>query len=79
MALAYALVNVLRGQEAAAHQALTGIPGVVEVAPVLGEFDLVCKVEAQTYDDLATIISRFVRSTPGVARTQTLTANAALA
>ncbi len=60
------------GQRAVA-QALTRIPGITEVHLITGEWDFLMKLRAADMSDLSNLIIDRIRSTPGVARTLTMT------
>ncbi len=55
-------------------QALTAIPGVVDVYSVAGRYDLIAIVKARRNEDLAEIISERVHKTPGIVDSETLIA-----
>ncbi len=60
------------GQRAVA-EALTRIPGITEVHLITGEWDFLMKLRAADMTDLSDLIIDRIRSTPGVARTLTMT------
>jgi len=46
---------------------------IIEIYPLFGEYDIICKVEAVGYDTLAKVVIRQIRSINGVIDTKTLT------
>ena len=74
MATAFVLVKAEPGWTDHTHRALATIPGVVEVEPVFGEHDFVCKVKARDVGSVGDIIVDRIRRAPGVAATETLAA-----
>jgi DNA-binding Lrp family transcriptional regulator len=45
---------------------------IVELYPLFGEYDLIAKVEADTYDAIGSIVVSKIRSIKGVKATKTL-------
>lgn len=45
---------------------------IVELYPLFGEYDLIAKVEAETFDAIGEIVVREIRSIDGVKATRTL-------
>lgn len=72
MAFAYVLITADAGRERDVFDRLLKVPEVRELMPLFGEYDLICKVDAQDLDNLGqTILS--IRTVAGVAQTRTLT------
>jgi DNA-binding Lrp family transcriptional regulator len=74
MITALILINVRRDAVNVTAQALLGIPGVVEVYSVTGEYDLVAIVRLAQYDDLAEVVTGRMIAIEGITRTQTMMA-----
>jgi DNA-binding Lrp family transcriptional regulator len=72
MITAIVLIEVERGQTAAAGQALARLPSVADVYSVSGEYDLVAIVRVDAYEQMAEVVPRRIAAVPGVARTHTL-------
>jgi DNA-binding Lrp family transcriptional regulator len=53
---------------------LAGVPGVVEVYSVSGEWDLVAIVRVAEYEQIAKVVTEVFPTVEGLVRTQTLTA-----
>jgi len=54
------------------YQRLLKIEEVVELYPLFGEYDLIAKVEASTYDQIGEIVVSRIRSIEGIKTTKTL-------
>lgn len=73
MALGWVLVKTKPGRDREVFQALVKAPGVEEVFPLFGDWDVILKMEAADFDELGRRIVQGVRSIPGVHSTHTLT------
>jgi len=74
LALAYVLINAEAGQDNAIYNALLKVPEVRELVPLFGEFDLICKIDSPSLEELGQTILNRIRIIPGIAQTRTLTA-----
>jgi len=54
--------------------ALAGIEGVTDVYSVSGDWDLVCIIKVEQYEDIAHVVTEEFPKVPGLQRTTTLTA-----
>lgn len=75
MAVAYVLVSTDPGKEHEVYSQLLKAPEVRDLVPLLGEYDLICKIEGPDLDNLGQTILGRIRSISGVANTRTLTAS----
>ncbi|HJQ93751.1 MAG TPA: Lrp/AsnC ligand binding domain-containing protein [Candidatus Thermoplasmatota archaeon] len=73
MALGFVLISTEPGKDHDAYDALLKVPEIKEIVPLFGEFDLIAKIEADTFDELGRIVLEHVRSVPYVVNTRTLT------
>lgn len=73
MALGFVLISTENGREREVHREVQALPDVVEVTPLLGEFDFIAKIDAGGLDALGQSILD-IRNVTGVAETQSLTA-----
>ncbi|MHB1260098.1 MAG: Lrp/AsnC ligand binding domain-containing protein [Thermoplasmatota archaeon] len=73
MALGFVLINTESGQDHDVYNQLLKVPEIAEMMPLFGEFDLIAKVEAPTFDELGRIVVEQIRSVAGVTGTKTLT------
>lgn len=74
MKAAFILVKCELGRLGDVADALIEMDGVSEVHSVTGEYDLLVKVYAPTYDDFGDLIPDHVQKIPGVRATATLLA-----
>lgn len=75
MAVGFVLITAQAGRERAVHDDLQAMQTIVEVVPLLGEFDLIAKLDADDLDALGRTILD-IRNVAGVLSTKTLpTAN----
>ncbi len=72
MSAALVLINVDIGSEADVLKALRKVEGVKEAFAVLGAYDLVARVEADTLDRLNQIIASQIRKIGSVKSTSTM-------
>ncbi len=54
------------------YQKLLKIDEVVELYPLFGEYDLIAKIEATTYDQIGEIVVSRIRAIDGIKTTKTL-------
>ncbi|MBI2164965.1 MAG: Lrp/AsnC ligand binding domain-containing protein [Chloroflexi bacterium] len=67
---AYVLVNVDPPRTVAVLERLKGIPGAI-VREVLGPYDIIVELEADTPEDVTALVRHKVRPVPGVTATVT--------
>jgi DNA-binding Lrp family transcriptional regulator len=53
---------------------LKGLKETQEIYPLFGEYDMIIRVEARSFEELGDFVIRKVRSLPGVLDTKTLPA-----
>lgn len=51
---------------------LEEIPGIIEADMLVGNYEIICKIAAPTYDDISEIISKKIRKRPGIKSTITI-------
>lgn len=71
MAKAYVKVWVQPGQERTVQQELLDLDQFMTADVTAGEQDLICLVEAQSYDELLQTVMKRLRAVKGVTRTVT--------
>lgn len=71
MVEAYIMVMTGSGQSRPLLQAIRGIDGVRRANIVAGEFDIIVDAEANTEQDLLTLVTEEIQSLDGVGRTRT--------
>jgi DNA-binding Lrp family transcriptional regulator len=72
LAVGFVLISVEPSMERDVYQRLLKIEEVVELYPLFGEYDLIAKVEAETYDKIGEIVVSKVRAIEGIKATKTL-------
>lgn len=72
MAIGFALLSISPLHEKKVYEALKQIPGVVEVHPLFGEFDILLKIECDDIDSIGSVVINKIRSIEGVMDTKTL-------
>ena len=71
MAQAFVTIHCLKSDESKILQSLEEIP-VVEADILVGNYEIICKVAAPTYNDISEIISKRIRKIPGIKSTITI-------
>jgi DNA-binding Lrp family transcriptional regulator len=72
MVIAFVLIDILPSKERAVYGELSEVKEIVELHPLVGDYDIIAKVEADDLDVLARIVIDKIRSIPGVIDTKTL-------
>ena len=73
MAVGFVLISTAPTKEREVYKELTKIPDIVEIHPLFGEYDIIAKIEADSFDKLGKIIVNKIRCIRGVVDTKTLT------
>jgi DNA-binding Lrp family transcriptional regulator len=68
---AYVLIRASSGKPLSAVQAIRGIPGVQSADPVTGVYDIICRIAAESLDELASTVVDRIQGVEGVERTET--------
>lgn len=66
------LIDIEPNREKEVYQQLIKLPQIVELYPLFGEYDLIAKVEAESFDTIGNIVVQQIRSVDGVKATKTL-------
>ncbi|MBI4392614.1 MAG: Lrp/AsnC ligand binding domain-containing protein [Euryarchaeota archaeon] len=69
--LGYVLVRTAPGKEHDVFKALEKIPQIKEKYGLFGEFDVICKIEANNADDVTEVVVGKIRTIAGVIDTKT--------
>jgi DNA-binding Lrp family transcriptional regulator len=72
MPVAYVLINAEVGLVAGLVKELRNIEGVVEAYSVAGPYDIVAKVQAERFEQVAEVVTRRVHRLTGIRNTLTL-------
>ena len=73
MAIGFVLITAAPAHEHEVYNKLSKVSGIVELHPLFGEFDLIAKIEAESFDKLGELVVEKIRSIKGVIDTKTLT------
>jgi len=73
MAVGFVLISTAPGKEHEVYEELKGLPEIVELHPLFGEFDLIAKLETKDYNELGRIVVEKIRMIDGIIDTKTLT------
>ena len=71
MATAFVFINTAPTKERSVYGELCHVKEIVELHPLVGDFDMIAKVEAPDLDRLGQIVIDKIRSVPGVIDTET--------
>ena len=71
-AIGFVLIDIEPTREKEVYQKLLKIKGIVELYPLFGEYDLIAKVEADSYDAIGKLVVSKIRSIEGVKATKQL-------
>lgn len=70
--IGFVLVDIEPKRDKEVYEKLLKIKEIVELYPLFGEFDLIAKVEADSYDAIGTVVLQKIRGIAGVKATRTL-------
>ncbi len=68
---AYILIQTEVGKAAAVARAIAEIPGVGLAEDVTGPYDVIVRSEAETVDELGSLVVAKIQAVPGITRTLT--------
>jgi len=71
-AIGFVLIDIEPNREKEVYEKLIKLPQIVELYPLFGEYDLIAKVEADSFDTIGDIVVQHIRSVDGVKATKTL-------
>jgi DNA-binding Lrp family transcriptional regulator len=66
------LIDIEPTHEKDVYNELLKIEHIVELYPLFGDYDLIAKVEADTYDSIGALVVSEIRQIEGVKATKTL-------
>ncbi len=72
MAHAFITIHCSKSEESNIMKILQGIPEVIEADLLIGNYEIICKISAPTYNDISEIISKKIRKIPGMKSTITI-------
>ena len=72
MAQAFVTIHCLKSNESKIMQKLEEIPEVIEADMLIGNYEIICKIAAPTYNEISEIISKRIRKIPEIKYTITI-------
>ena len=72
MSVAFVLIRVLPGKEHEIYDKVSKLKYVTEVHPLLGEYDLILKIDTDEMTEIGKMVIQDIRSINGVVETKTL-------
>jgi len=72
MAQAFITIHCSKSDEYRVMKNLEEIPEVVEVDVLVGNYEMMCRIAAPTYNDISEIVSKRIRKIPGIKSTITI-------
>ncbi|MCL4452679.1 Lrp/AsnC ligand binding domain-containing protein [Ferroplasma sp.] len=72
MSVAFVLIRVLPGKEHEIYDKVSKLKYVTEVHPLLGEYDLILKMDTDEMTEIGKLVIQDIRSINGVVETKTL-------
>ena len=72
MAHAFITIHCSKSNEPDIMKILQGIPEVVEADLLVGNYEMICKISAPTYNDISEIVSKKIRKIPEINSTITI-------
>ncbi|MBL7002079.1 MAG: Lrp/AsnC family transcriptional regulator [Nitrosopumilus sp.] len=72
MAHAFVTIHCSKSMESNIMKKLQDIPEVIKADLLVGNYEIICKISAPTYNDISKIISKKIRKIPGIISTITI-------
>ncbi len=72
MAISFVLINAAPAHEHEIHHKLSKIPEIIESHLLFGEYDLIAKIEADSFENIGDIVVNKIRAIEGIIDTKTL-------
>ena len=72
MAQAFITIHCSKSNESSVMKRLEEIPEVVEADILVGNYEIICKIAARTYNEISEIVSKKIRKIPGIKATITI-------
>ena len=72
MAQAFITIHCAKSDESSVMNSLNEIPEVIEADILVGNFEIICKIAAPTYNDISEIIGQKIRKIDGIKSTTTI-------
>ena len=72
MTQAFVTIHCSKSDESRVMKNLEEIPEVIEADVLVGNYEIICKIAAPTYNDISEIVSKKIRKIPGIKSTITI-------
>lgn len=72
MAQAFIIIHCSKLDEDQVLEKLKEIPEIIEIDILLGNYELICKIVAPTYNDISDLVSKKIRKIPQIKSTNTI-------
>jgi len=72
MAQAFITIHCSKSDESRVMKNLEEIPEVIEVDVLVGNYEVICRIAAPTYNNISEIVSKKIRRIPGIKSTITI-------
>ncbi|ARD85608.1 Lrp/AsnC ligand binding domain-containing protein [Ferroplasma acidiphilum] len=72
MSVAFVLIRVIPGKEHEVYDRVSTLKYVTEIHPLLGEFDILVRIDTEDMSEIGKLIIQDIRSISGVVDTKTL-------
>jgi len=72
MTQAFVTIHCLKSDESKILEYLGNIPEVIEADRLIGNYEVICKIAAPTYNDISEILSKKIRKIPEIKSTITI-------
>ena len=69
---AFVTIHCSKSDESNIMKNLEEIPEVIEADVLVGNYEIICKIAAPTYNDISEIVSKKIRKIPGIKSTVTI-------
>ena len=73
MSVAFVLIRVIPGKEQDVYNLFSTLKYVTEIHPILGEFDIIARIETEDLSKIGKLVIQDIRTISGVVDTKTLT------
>ncbi|MBS3778010.1 MAG: Lrp/AsnC ligand binding domain-containing protein [Candidatus Thermoplasmatota archaeon] len=73
MSIAFVLINAAPTSEHTVYNTLLREPEIIELHLLFGEYDLIARIEADSFEKIGEIVTKKIRAIKGVIDTKTLT------
>ncbi len=72
MAISFVLINAAPAHEHEVYHKLSKISEIIELHSLFGEYDLIAKIEAASFENIGDVVVNKIRAIEGIIDTKTL-------